>query len=395
MTLLAASRLPSFSPHNKSDPAILGIGVAVPPSVSQAQSALLAADLNCQTSAQRAWLSRVFLRCGIEERGSVIAPHDHPPQEVIRQFYPSPTGPDDRGPTTATRLARYIAAAPALAKSASAGALQDAQLSPADITHLITVSCTGFFAPGLDSSLIRHLGLSPSVHRLHIGFMGCHAAFNAIAAARNTVLANPRSRVLVCCVELCSLHFSYGWDPGRMVANALFADGAAAIVLGESPSIADAVSVDDAPARSPWHVLDTSSFLMPDSLDAMTWHIGDHGFEMTLSPTVPDLISRYLADWCQSWLSRHGLKISDIAHWAIHPGGPKVLSAVADSLNFPPDALSSLPRHSFPPRQHVLSNHPFHSPTPFKADARRLLRRHWSGAGDDGRGNAAAKRCVT
>lgn len=341
MTVLATSPLGKL--RGRILPTILGLGIATPPSVTQKQTALLAAELACQTPEQRAWLARVFMRCGIENRGSVLAPHDDPPQEALRAFYPTPTGPDERGPTTATRLARYVAEAPALAYAAASAALDDAHTLPAEITHLITVSCTGFFAPGLDASLIRQLQLSPSVQRLHVGFMGCHAAFNALAAARDAVRACPEARVLVCCVELCSLHFSYGWDPGKLVANALFADGAAAVVLGGAARDSSTDSTGS-PASAPdrWRLLDTSSFLISDSLDAMTWNIGDHGFEMTLAPSVPELVGRHLRPWCAAWLAKHNLKIADIAHWAVHPGGPKVLAAVAASLELPADAL----RHS-------------------------------------------------
>jgi prepilin-type processing-associated H-X9-DG protein len=135
--------------------------------------------------------------------------------------------------------------------------------------------------------------------------------------------------VLVCCVELCSLHFAYGWDPGKLVANALFADGAAAVVMGRAGNH----------QNGNWHLRDTSSFLLPDSSDAMKWRIGDHGFEMMLSPGVPEILRRHLCAWCESWLARHDLRIEDIKSWAIHPGGPKILSAVAEALSLRANAL--------------------------------------------------------
>jgi prepilin-type processing-associated H-X9-DG protein len=123
-------------------------------------------------------------------------------------------------------------------------------------------------------------------------------------------------------VELCSLHLAYGIDPGKLVANALFADGAAAAVVGRDPDAREGACRLD----------DFSSYLVPESLDAMTWKIGDHGFEMTLSAGVPEIIRRHLRGWCESWLSRHDLKLSDVAGWAIHPGGPKILTAVGETL---------------------------------------------------------------
>jgi prepilin-type processing-associated H-X9-DG protein len=159
--------------------------------------------------------------------------------------------------------------------------------------------------------------------------MGCHAAFNALTAARDAAAANPDARVLVCCVELCSLHFAYGIDPGKLVANALFADGAAAAVIG--PGVGD--------GDGSWQLSDFSSCLLAESGDAMTWNIGDHGFEMTLSAGVPEIIRRQLLPWCKAWLARHELDFSDIAGWAIHPGGPKILAATAEALTLGPEDL--------------------------------------------------------
>jgi predicted naringenin-chalcone synthase len=284
--------------------------------------------LNGMAGDQQGWLKRVFRQSGIESRGSVLARQGDDQFETLRKFYPPSTGPDDRGPTTAARMAVYARQAPDLAHDAAAKALEHSRIRPAQITHLITASCTGFFAPGLDAALIERLGLNRGVRRLHVGFMGCHAAFNALSAARDAV-ANPHARVLLCCVELCSLHWAYGADPGKLVANTLFADGAAAAVIGR----------DSQADSTPWRLEDFSSFLIPDSSDAMTWNIGDNGFEMTLSAGVPEIIRRHLGPWCQSWLARHDLKISDIAGWAVHPGGPKILSAVNDALQLHPGDL--------------------------------------------------------
>ena len=314
-------------------PAILGLGTASPPSVPQETCAALAASLTQPSVEQRAWLQRVFLHSGIRARGTVLAAADTPALEALCAFYPPPGAADDRGPTTAARMARYQAEAPPLAARAATQALADAGTAADAITHLVTASCTGFFAPGLDAALVERLGLPRRVQRLHVGFMGCHAAFNALAAARDAVRAAPAARVLVCCVELCSLHFAYGWDPGRMVANALFADGAAAAVLGAAPPRAGATSTPPAA----WRLRDAASYLIPGCPDAMTWRIGDHGFVMTLAAEVPGLVRRHLRGWCDAWLAHHGLGVRDVAGWAIHPGGPRVLAAAASALSLRDD----------------------------------------------------------
>jgi predicted naringenin-chalcone synthase len=230
--------------------------------------------------------------------------------------YPPARDDLDGGPPTARRMLRYEVEAPALAGAAACAALSSAGVASADVTHVVTVSCTGFAAPGIDSRLIESLGLRASTQRTHVGFMGCHGAINGLKVADSLVRASPEAVVLVCSVELCSLHFSYGWNPEMMVPNALFADGAAAVV-GRA-----------ARGTAPWRMSSFSTLLIPGTSDDMSWRIGDHGFSMTLSARVPDLVRDGVGDWLRAWLAESGLAISDVASWAVHPGGPRILSAV-------------------------------------------------------------------
>jgi len=249
-------------------------------------------------------------------------------------FYPDPSvvdgnaGDDDAGPTTAARMERFRRDAPDLAAAACEAALIDAATAPADVTDLIIITCTGFAAPGLTDALIRRLGLSRGVRPISIGFMGCHAAINGFHVARALAVANPLARVLMCSVELCSLHFQYGWHAQRNVANAIFADGAAAVVVGQ----------DDARAPSRWRLVGTASRLIDGTEDDMSWHVGDHGFVMTLSPRVPRIVSEHLRPWLDDWLGGHGRTVESIGSWAIHAGGPRIVSAVADRLGLSPAA---------------------------------------------------------
>jgi predicted naringenin-chalcone synthase len=192
------------------------------------------------------------------------------------------------------------------------------------------VSCTGFHAPGVDYELITGLGLRPTTQRTHVGYMGCHGAVNGLRVAAAFTGADPAARVLLCAVELCSLHYFYGWEPSKVIANALFADGAAAAV--GSPA-------DAAPADA-WAVTATASRLLPDSAGAMTWTVGDHGFEMTLSKHVPRLIAAHVRPWLIEWLSACGLALADVGSWALHPGGPRILEAVEEGLHLPRDAAA-------------------------------------------------------
>jgi predicted naringenin-chalcone synthase len=219
----------------------------------------------------------------------------------------------------------YVRDALPLAREAALKALEDAQTAPESITHLVTVSCTGFSAPGFDVGLIKTLGLPAGVERTHVGFMGCHGALNGLRVARSFVDAQPQARVLLCAVEISSIHYYYCWDPKRMVGNALFADGAAALVGGPGNS-----NQSDG-----WRALANGSCVFADSEYAMTWSIGNYGFDMTLSAKIPNLIAAHLRPWLEQWLASLNLTIAEVGSWAIHPGGPRVVSSVEEALGLP------------------------------------------------------------
>ena len=182
--------------------------------------------------------------------------------------------------------------------------------------------------------------------------MGCHGAINGLRAASALAEANPQATVLLCAVELCSLHYAFRWDPDRLVGNALFSDGAAALVGKASPPGESDVHSNGASTRQDglpaptnrWpscRVLATGSCLIPDSLDAMSWRIGDYGFEMVLSSEVPTAIAENLRPWLVPWLAEHGISLDEVGSWAIHPGGPKIVEAVAETLELPPSSVDT------------------------------------------------------
>ena len=302
-----------------------GLGNATPRgSFAQETAIPLAAARCCRNERERLWLERIYRASGVQRRGSVLLEGDDDVAS-IESFYAPRVSTEDRGPTTAARLARYAQEAGKLAAHACTTALGDAAVEPMRITHLVTVSCTGLFSPGLDAELIAQLGLPRDVGRLNLGFMGCHGALNGLRAASALAQSRADARVLLCCVELCSLHFCYGWNPQQVVANALFADGAAAAVLSSSG--------DDG-----LRLRDTASLLTHDSADAMTWRIGDHGFEMGLTLEVPKRIRASLREWLEPWLASHDLAVNDVARWAIHPGGPEIIQATLDAMDLPTEA---------------------------------------------------------
>ncbi len=307
--------------------AIAGVGTAVPGTrVSRAEAAVIARRLCGATEEQAARLPAIYRHVGVATRHFAFDP------EVVRDFHDGtrhsgspflPTGAaDDRGPGAGERMRHYARHAGPLAVLAARQALERSGLAPRAITHLVTVSCTGFRSPGVDVEVIKGLGLVPTVQRSQIGFMGCHGALNGLRVARAFVEADPSARVLLCAVELCGLHHHYAWDPQGVIANALFADGAAAVV---------GVPEGAAPGGC-WRLDANGACLFPDCEDAMTWTIGDHNFEMTLSKEVPRLIAEGLRPWLEAWLAERGVALGAVASWAIHPGGPRILTAVEEAL---------------------------------------------------------------
>mgnify|MGYP002629728123 CR=1 FL=1 len=316
-----------------------GLGTAVPAhSISQDDAAEMAVGFCCRTAQQTRLLPALYRRTGVRTRHSVTLQASTNGEPAQQSFYADARDEEDAGPLTSVRMDRYETEAGQLACIAAGRAIENSGIDAQDITHLITVSCSGFNAPGFDISLITDLPLNASVERTHVGFMGCHGALNGLRVARAFIRADPNSVVLLCAVELCSLHQQYGWNPEQIVANALFADGAAAAAVLTSDAGLD--SDNAVPARTHTATLTSNaSYVVPDSTDFMSWRIRDNGFEMTLSAKLPELIRTNLNDWLSSWLSGAGLTPDDITAWAVHPGGPRVLSATGEALGLPAEQL--------------------------------------------------------
>ncbi len=224
-------------------------------------------------------------------------------------------------PSTAARMRRYEAEAPGLAAQAVEGlTLED----PGSLTHLIVISCTGFSAPGLDFALIDRFGLNPSIERTLIGFMGCYAAINGLKLARHVVRSEPRARVLVVSLELCTLHLQETDDLEQILTFMIFGDGCAAAVVTAEPQ---GFALDG------FHAL-----LLPQTSDHITWNIRDLGFDMVLSGRVPAGIAQGLRANTDKVLGSRS--VSDIDLWAVHPGGRSVLDAVEAALDLPVSALA-------------------------------------------------------
>ncbi|WP_104135267.1 type III polyketide synthase [Cryobacterium sp. Y62] len=260
-------------------------------------------------------------------------------------------------PSTRVRNELYITEGTKLFVEAGRRALASCpDIRPEDITHVVTVSCTGFYAPGPDYMLVRELGLKASTQRYHLGFMGCYASMPALRTAKQFVQADPNAVVLVVSAELCSLHLRTSSDPDTIIASSLFSDGAAAgIVSSRAPLPGEkALGLD---------LFET--VITPVGEGDMAWKIGDEGFEMTLSTYVPHIIDEHIESALAPLFARDvsitaqlnapvhadaasaiGTPVASpaslssvIEHWAIHPGGRSILDKTEAKLELRPDQL--------------------------------------------------------
>jgi predicted naringenin-chalcone synthase len=303
---------------------ISGFGTAVPPTrlAQEDVRAIMAAQPELDRRARR-WIDAAFAASAIQTRHTVLAElggeasglHIH---DNGRLLFPS----------TKERNDEFRRAAPPLFAAAARAALDAADTDPSEITHVITVSCTGLFSPGPDALLVHDLGLNPAVERDHLGFIGCAAAVPALRLASRIVASDPDAVVLVSAVELCSLHIRSSNDPEQVVSASLFADGAAAAVISGDPS------------RGRGRRFDLAGFatrLSADGEKDMTWVVGDNGFEMTLTAQVPRIIGREIRAIVDDVFG--GPDALDA--WAVHPGGRSILDRVESGLGLDPDALAA------------------------------------------------------
>ena len=338
---------------NKQFATIGGIGTSTPQHVlTQPEALEMFQTLACVDQRQRRLANVLFDKAHVQHRYTCV------PYQAFYRWYSPDLEPrcDDEdeveylsrplepscelkagvsaGLTTGQRSKLYAHYAGDLAVASAQTALSNANVDGASVTHVVTVTCTGFASPGVDIHLIKTLGLPASVQRTNVAFMGCHGAINGIRTATNIVEADPQAVVLMTAVELCSLHCRLQWESEKVVGNALFGDGSASLVFCHG----EAAPQKESPA---WEVIDCGSTLIPDSETALSWHIGDHGFEMILTSAIGEHIEASLHDWLNGWLAARGIGMDQIEHWGVHPGGPRILSAVKNSLQLADQQLAT------------------------------------------------------
>ncbi len=306
--------------QNRRPVAILSLGTAVP-AYQAKQTAInqwMAASFGAKPALVR-WLKGIYANSGIETRYACVPDFLQPPS--LSRL--APGRPLAETLTTAERMAIYeresvtlgtLAGQRALAAYAQASHIELSAVVNA-VTHLIVVSCTGFFAPGLDMALAQQLNLASTVQRTLIGFMGCAAAFNGLRVATQMVQSQPTALVLVVCVELCSIHIQPGDERENLISASLFADGASACLVG----------VPEAQSNDVFEIEGFHTTIKPETKSQMVWQIGNYGFVLRLSPQIPD----HLADAAPTALHALFGNHSHPHFWAIHPGG----RAIVDSLN--------------------------------------------------------------
>ncbi len=304
---------------------IIAIGTAVPAYRHQQMDILhFMQQVYAPTEAEKRKMRFLYQNSGIKQRYSVIADYSRAIQEW--KFYPQTEGLEPF-PSLEQRMAVYNKKAPLLSVDAARNCL-DNILHHKEVTHLITVSCTGMSAPGLDLQMVELMDLDKTIFRTSVNFMGCYAAIHAMKIADAICKSDAKAKVLIVCTELCTLHFQHEGTMDNIASSLLFGDGSAAILMTSEKTNLKGIHVDG------FH-----SEVIPKGKRDMAWEISSSGFLMTLSGYIPDLIEEDFANVVERSMKKEKLNVSDITHWCIHPGGRRILEAIQKSLSIEKEKL--------------------------------------------------------
>jgi predicted naringenin-chalcone synthase len=304
-------------------PYIAAIGTAVPQH-SHKKEAIIQFFQNSTTNvATKRKIKVIADKSGIENRYSVIHDFSINPKD-FKFFAKNPLLEPEPDLTSRMKIFRKEA----LALSLNAvNTIQHFKTIKPKITHLITVTCTGLFAPGLDIEIIRELGLSPSTQRSSVNFMGCNAAIIAMNSAFAICNSQSKATVLIVCTELCTIHFQKIYNDDYILSTSLFGDGSAAILI-----------TTEKPKEPYFKGIKIESFyshIIHKGFNDMAWQLSEKGFIMNLSSYVSELINGNMAPLLQAMK----INLEKINLWAIHPGGKKILDDFAKNMDLKGDEL--------------------------------------------------------
>jgi predicted naringenin-chalcone synthase len=271
------------------------------------------------TEADKRKMRFLYQHSGIQQRYSVVPDYSRPIHEW--KFYPQSENLEPF-PSLEQRMAAYNKQAPLLSVDAIRDCLSHVH-HPKNITHLITVSCTGMSAPGLDLQLMELMDFEKNIFRTSINFMGCYAAVHALKIADAICKADEHAQVLIVCTELCTLHFQRENTMDNITSSLLFGDGSAAVLMVANENALSGLYLDS-----------FYSEVIPKGKRDMAWELSSSGFLMTLSGYVPELIEEDFSGILQKALAKERTTVEDVSDWCIHPGGKRILEAIGKSLHF-------------------------------------------------------------
>ncbi len=303
------------------------IGTAVPPtSYTQEQALAQMLAILPLSEAEARKFKMIYRNSGISKRHTAMP-----------DFFAHFENKNENLATISSRMNWFWQYAPNLCVQAIENCLPQG-FDKQQITHLLTVSCTGLAAPGLDIALLHLLNLPTNIYRTSINFMGCYAAFHALKQADMICKTDKKAKVLVVCVELCSLHFQQLLDDDNTRANLIFSDGAAAVLLS-----AESLESANLEGENQQKELKINSFyaeIVRQGEADMAWHITESAFQMKLSAYIPQLVEENIAYLLQKALTHANKTVAEITDWAIHPGGKKIVDNVAKVLDLATEKLA-------------------------------------------------------
>jgi len=299
---------------------IISIGLALPPFKHKQDDILKFMQLvYAMNNADNRKLKYLYHHSGIDYRYSVIP--DYSREVNDWEFYPQ-TENLEPFPSLEQRIALFNKAAGPLSVNAIEDCIKGV-IGDKEITHLITVSCTGMSAPGLDLQVMELMDLPKNIYRTSVNFMGCYAAIHGLKMADAICRSEKNAKVMIVCTELCTLHFQKEPTIDSIASSLLFGDGAAAVLVTSDEYNKKGLRLDQ-----------FYSEVITKGKKDMAWELSSSGFLMTLSGFVPELLEEDFNPLVTRALEKANIDKREISHWCIHPGGRRILDAIHRSLSF-------------------------------------------------------------